>query len=164
MRMRRRGPGLVGMAARTAVVAGTATAVSGRVARRQANRYAEKDAAYDANQQALVDQQYAAQQAAGPAPADAGGGGDYMAELEQLNQLKQQGVITERGVRGEEEADPRDLSAGPLRAAWLHARGFVDRVDDTHVGNGVTRRGEVRRATADRGDECLELVLVGRPP
>ena len=33
--MMRRGPGLIGMAARTAVVAGTATAVSGRVARRQ---------------------------------------------------------------------------------------------------------------------------------
>jgi hypothetical protein len=80
------------MAARTAVVAGTATAVSGRVARRQANRYAEKDATYVAQQQAAVDQQYAQQAAAPPA---AGGGGDYMAELEQLNQLKQQGVITD---------------------------------------------------------------------
>ena len=92
MRMRRRGPGLVGMAARTAVVAGTATAVSGRVARRQANRYADKVAQYVAQQQAAVDQQYAQQ--AAPPPADAGGG-DYMAELEQLNQLKQQGVITD---------------------------------------------------------------------
>ena len=35
--------GLLRMAARTAVVAGTATAVSGRVAHRQAERYAEKD-------------------------------------------------------------------------------------------------------------------------
>src|SRR4029078_8690153 len=53
--MMRRGPGLVGMAARTAVVAGTATAVSGRVGRRQANRYAEQDAQYTQQQVAAVE-------------------------------------------------------------------------------------------------------------
>lgn len=82
MMMRRRGPGLVGAAARTAVVAGTATAVHGRVQRRQQQKYADQDAqAYQAEQQ-----QYAA-----AAPAEP----DYMAELEQLAQLKNQGIITE---------------------------------------------------------------------
>ena len=86
MMMRRRGPGLVGAAARTAVVAGTATAVHGRVQRRQQQRYADQDAqAYAADQDA-AQQQYAA-----AAPAEP----DYMAELEQLAQLKNQGIITE---------------------------------------------------------------------
>jgi hypothetical protein len=78
MMMRRRGPGLVGAAARTAVVAGTATAVSGRVARRQQNRYAAEE------------QQTAA---AAPAPA-AADEPEYMAELEQLAQLRDQGIVT----------------------------------------------------------------------
>jgi predicted Zn-dependent peptidase len=84
----RRGPGLVGMAARTAVVAGTATAVSGRVARRQANKYAEQDAAY-MQQQAAGMEQGVQQAAAAPAAPD------YAAELEQLAQLKAQGILTE---------------------------------------------------------------------
>src|SRR5262245_29500194 len=89
--MMRRGPGLVGMAARTAVVAGTATAVSGRVARRQANRYAEQDAAYTQQQAAAMGQgmDQAAPQYA-PAPA-----ADPTAELQQLAALKAQGILTE---------------------------------------------------------------------
>ena len=80
---RRRGPGLVGMAARTAVVAGTATAVSGRTARRQQQKYASQDAA-----------------AQGQAPpmeqAPSGGGGDdTTVQLEQLAKLKQEGILTE---------------------------------------------------------------------
>jgi thiaminase len=81
----RRGPGLVGMAARTAVVAGTATAVSGRVARKQQSKYAEQDAQYMEQQGAAV-AQGAEQAAAQP---------DYVAELEQLAKLKEQGIITE---------------------------------------------------------------------
>ena len=78
--------GLVRMAARTAVVAGTATAVSGRVARRQNARWAEEDqAAYD--QQASQQQAYQAQQAP---PAD-----DKTAELQNLAQLHNQGVLTD---------------------------------------------------------------------
>jgi hypothetical protein len=75
----RRGPGLIGAAARTAVVAGTATAVSGRVARRQQNRWA-------AEEQPQQEAQAYAPQAAEP---------DYASELEQLAQLKTQGIITE---------------------------------------------------------------------
>ena len=73
--------GLVRMAARTAVVAGTATAVSGRVQRRQAARYDEQDA----QQQ----QQY---QQAPPAAAPAD---DPNAQLQNLAQLHTQGVLTD---------------------------------------------------------------------
>jgi hypothetical protein len=83
MPLGRRGPGLVGMAARTAVVAGTATAVSGRVQRRQQNKYAAQDQEYV--QQVTEPLQY---DAAPPAP-------DYAAEIEQLAQLKAQGILTE---------------------------------------------------------------------
>ena len=90
--MRRRGPGLVRAAATTAVVAGTA----GAVRHRQDQRYAAQDqAAYDqqmAAQQAAYDQQMAAQQAAAPAAPAAP---DYAAELEQLAQLKAQGILTD---------------------------------------------------------------------
>ncbi len=89
--MMRRGPGLVGMAARTAVVAGTATAVSGRVGRRQQQKYASKDAAA-AEQQAAAAEQGMEQQAAAPAAPQAT---DYTAELEQLAQLKDQGILTQ---------------------------------------------------------------------
>jgi membrane protease subunit (stomatin/prohibitin family) len=81
---RRRGPGLIRAAATTAVVAGTAGAVS----HRQQQRYAAQD-------QARYDQQMAAQQAAAPAPAAAPDVPDYAAELEQLAQLKNQGILTE---------------------------------------------------------------------
>lgn len=86
----RRGPGLVGMAARTAVVAGTATAVSGRVARRQQRKYADQDAAYVEHQAAAMEQGFE-QGAGGMAPAEP----DYTAELQQLAQLKAQGILTE---------------------------------------------------------------------
>ena len=74
--------GLVRMAARTAVVAGTATAVSGRVARRQNAKYEEQDA-----------QQYAQQQAAAPPPAPAED--DQTAKLQNLANLHAQGVLTD---------------------------------------------------------------------
>ena len=75
--------GLVRMAARTAVVAGTATAVSGRVARRQNAKYEEQDA-----------QQYAEQQAAAPPPA-APAEDDQTAKLQNLANLHAQGVLTD---------------------------------------------------------------------
>ena len=74
--------GLVRMAARTAVVAGTATAVSGRVARRQNAKYDEQDA-----------QQYAQQQAAAPPPPPAED--DATAQLQNLANLHAQGVLTD---------------------------------------------------------------------
>jgi predicted Zn-dependent peptidase len=81
----RRGPGLVRAAATTAVVAGTA----GAVRHRQEQRYAAQDQqAYD---QQMAAQQAAAYQAAPPPAAQP----DYTAELQQLAQLKSQGVISE---------------------------------------------------------------------
>jgi hypothetical protein len=79
------------MAARTAVVAGTATAVSGRVARRQNERWAAQDQAeyeQQMGQQAMAQQQYDAQQAAQPAS-------DPNAELQNLANLHTQGVLTD---------------------------------------------------------------------
>jgi hypothetical protein len=89
MPLARRGPGLIGTAARTAVFAGTATAVSGRVSRRQHKRWAEEDAAAYEQQQAAYEQQAAA----APAPAPAGEP-EYMAELQQLAQLRDQGILS----------------------------------------------------------------------
>jgi hypothetical protein len=88
MPLGRRGPGLVGMAARTAVVAGTASAVSGRVQRRQQRKYAEEDAQYVERQAAAMEQGF---EGSAAAPAEP----DYAAELEQLAQLKAQGIISE---------------------------------------------------------------------
>jgi hypothetical protein len=90
MPLARRGPGLIGTAARTAVFAGTATAVSGRVQRRQQRRWAEEDAAAYEQQQAAYEQQ-AAPPPAAAAPAEEP---DYMAELQQLAQLRDQGILT----------------------------------------------------------------------
>ena len=79
--------GLLRMAARTAVVAGTATAVSGRVAHRQNEKYAAQDqAAYD-QQQAAYD---AGQQAAAAPAAE-----DPMVEIQKLATLHEQGVLTD---------------------------------------------------------------------
>ena len=78
--------GLIRGMARTAVVAGTATAVSNRVSRRQAERWQQQD--YE--QQA----QYAAPPPA-PAPAAPAGGADMTAELERLATLRNQGVLTD---------------------------------------------------------------------
>ena len=86
--MMRRG-GLVRGVARTAVVAGTATAVSGRVARRQNNKWAEQE-------QAQYEQQAAQQpvyQEPPPAPAPAETG--EVDELKQIADLHAQGILTD---------------------------------------------------------------------
>ena len=82
-------PGLMRGVARTAVVAGTATAVSNRVSRRQANRWAAQDQQqYDQQQQ----QQYAQPQYAPPPPAPAP---DPIEQLKELAALKAQGILTD---------------------------------------------------------------------
>ena len=79
-------PMLLRGVARTAVVAGTATAVSGRVARRQNQRWAQQD------QQAYAEQAYQQPQAAPPATDDKD---RQIAQLKELADLKAQGVLTE---------------------------------------------------------------------
>ncbi len=87
-------PGLLRGVARTAVVAGTATAVSGRVQRRQAEKYAERDANIYAQREAAYEQQTAPAPAPEAAPA-AAGEDDVLAQLQKLGDLKAQGILTE---------------------------------------------------------------------
>jgi len=83
--------------ARTAVVAGTATAVSNRVSRRQANRWAQQDEqAYGGSEE-----QPAPAAAAAPAP-------DPLEQLKQLGELKASGVLTD----AEFEAQKAKILAG----------------------------------------------------
>jgi hypothetical protein len=80
--------------ARTAVIAGTATAVSNRVSRRQAERWSQED-----------QQQYGGYE---EAPAPAAAAPDPLEQLKQLGELKAQGVLTE----AEFEAQKAKILAG----------------------------------------------------
>jgi len=84
--------------ARTAVIAGTATAVSNRVSRRQADRWAQED-------QAQYDQQQQQYQEPAPAAAPAV---DPLEQLKQLGELKAAGVLTD----AEFEAQKAKILAG----------------------------------------------------
>jgi len=75
--------------ARTAVVAGTATAVSNRVSRRQAERWSQQEQGYYQQQQPYPQEQYAA-----PAPAE-DDRDRQIAQLKELADLKTQGILTE---------------------------------------------------------------------
>nr|BEK63199.1 hypothetical protein KPHV_04260 [Kitasatospora purpeofusca] len=81
-------PGLLRGVARTAVVAGTATAVSNRVSRRQAGRWAQQEPA-------------AAPAPAAPPPAAAAPAAPTMEE--KLDQLKDLATLKDQGVLTEEE-------------------------------------------------------------
>jgi hypothetical protein len=110
MRGRRGRPGLAGTMARTAVIAGTATAVSGGMRNKQAAsaQQAADAEAYQQQQQA-IQQQAAAEQAAQAAaaqaaaaappapvaPAPAAAGDDMIASLERLGALHSQGLLTD---------------------------------------------------------------------
>ena len=89
--------GLIGGMARTAVIAGTATAVSNRVSRRQANRWAQQDPGYDQQQGYQEPQpQYYAQPAPAPAPAPAAAAEpDPISQIRQLADMKAQGILTD---------------------------------------------------------------------
>jgi hypothetical protein len=77
-------PGLLRGMARTAVVAGTATAVSNRVSRRQANRWAQQE-----------EQQYAQPQYEQTPPPPAAAAPDTVSQLKDLADLKAQGILTD---------------------------------------------------------------------
>lgn len=84
-------PGLIRGVARTAVIAGTATAVSNRVSRRQANRWAQQDGY---GEPAYEEQpQYAAPPPPPPAPPAAAP--DPIAQLKELGELHASGVLTD---------------------------------------------------------------------
>ena len=84
-------PGLLRGMARTAVVAGTATAVSNRVSRRQARRWGAQEPAYQ-------EDPYAGQAPPAPAPP---AGGDRVQQLKDLADLKAQGVLSEEEFASE---------------------------------------------------------------
>jgi hypothetical protein len=87
----------------TAAFAGTATAVSGRVQRRQAEKFADRDAQIYAEREQAYAQQTQAQQPvyqepaqqAPPPPAAAPAEDDTVAKQQQLGELKAQGVLTD---------------------------------------------------------------------
>ena len=89
-REERRGPGLVGVMARTAVVAGTATVVSGSIREKQVEGAQAKQAAA---------QQQAAAAAPAPAAAPAADSGamtsEMITQLKQLAELHTQGILTD---------------------------------------------------------------------
>ena len=82
-------PGLIRGVARTAAIAGTATAVSNRVSRRQAGRWAAQEDQQAAQQQAAPPEQYAPPPAAAP-PADMDA---KLAQLKDLAALRDAGVV-----------------------------------------------------------------------
>jgi len=91
-------PGLLRGVARTAVIAGTASSVSGRVQRRQAEKYADRDAAVAAQRTQSYEEQMAA---AAPPPAAAAPAAaplpttDLVSQLKSLAELRDQGILTE---------------------------------------------------------------------
>jgi hypothetical protein len=83
-------PGLMRGIARTAVIAGTATAVSNRVSRRQAGRWSQQDQA----QEQQYAQQAPQQVYAAPPPAE-DAMDNKLGQLKELAELKDQGILTE---------------------------------------------------------------------
>lgn len=86
-------PGLIRGVARTAAIAGTATAVSNRVSRRQAGRWAEQEQQQQAQQ--APEPQYAAPPPPAPASEPAVDMESKLAQLKELGELKTAGVLTE---------------------------------------------------------------------
>jgi hypothetical protein len=89
-------PGLIRGVARTAVVAGTASAVAGRVNRHQQEKWATQD--QQQYEQQMYEQQQAQQQYAPPPPPPApapAGGSDMIEQLKQLGALHDQGILTD---------------------------------------------------------------------
>jgi hypothetical protein len=82
-------PGLLRGVARTAVIAGTATAVSNRVSRRQLNRWSDQD------QQQYAQDTYQQPAYYQPPPAPAPAAADPVAQLTQLAELRSQGILTD---------------------------------------------------------------------
>lgn len=87
--------GLIGGVARTAVVAGTATAVSNRVSRRQAQKWSAQSQQAQASQPPPPPPPAPVAAAPAPAAAPAASQADTLEQLKQLGELKAAGVLTE---------------------------------------------------------------------
>jgi Short C-terminal domain len=88
-------PGLLRGMARTAVVAGTATAVSNRVSRRQARRWSQQGDEYMPGRVQYADQPPQQQQQYEPEPAPTPPAADPIDQLKELAELKNQGILTD---------------------------------------------------------------------
>jgi hypothetical protein len=90
-------PGLLRGIARTAVVAGTASGVAGRVQRRQAKKYAQSDAQIYADRQQAYQQEVSARNPYPPQapPPAAGPRPDLAQQLKELAALRDQGILTD---------------------------------------------------------------------
>ncbi|MGW2486332.1 SHOCT domain-containing protein [Streptomyces sp. NPDC001606] len=86
-------PGLLRGVARTAVVAGTATAVSNRVSRRQAGRWAQQD--YEQQQSQAAPQQPPPPPPPPAAPAADDDMSQKIDQLKQLGDMRSQGILTQ---------------------------------------------------------------------
>ena len=93
-------PGLIRGVARTAVIAGTATSVSNRVSRRQYNRWSQQDE-QQAQQEAEPQPPPAPSEPAPAAAAAPAAGDDRIAKLQQLGDLKAQGILTDEEFAAE---------------------------------------------------------------
>ena len=91
-------PGLIRGVARTAAIAGTATAVSNRVSRRQAGRWAAKEEQAAPQQPAVP--AYAPAPTAQPAAATMD---DKLAQLKQLGELRDAGVLSDAEFEGQKD-------------------------------------------------------------
>jgi len=90
-------PGLLRGMARTAVVAGTATAVSNRVSRRQAQKWSDQGSQYQPVQRVGYTEPVSYQQEpAPPPPPPAAPAADPIQQLKDLAELKNQGILTEQ--------------------------------------------------------------------
>ena len=97
-------PGLLRGIMRTAVVAGTASAVAGRVQRHQARKFADRDAQTAADREQAYEEQMAPQEQMGPQeqyaqpappPPPAAPQADMIGQLKQLAELRDQGILTD---------------------------------------------------------------------
>ena len=147
-------PGLMGTMARTAVIAGTATAVSGSVSRRGQQRAAAQQQSAAEQQQAMTDQaaaqaaaQLQAQQAQAPqvaAPA-APSTDDKIARIKELGELKTAGLLTDEEFAAEKaKVLASELSCPGRSLTWL--------------------MGGVRRARCGRGGGCARAAGRGAGP
>ena len=91
-------PGLLRGIARTAAVAGTATAVSNRVSRRQAGRWAAKEPQPEYQQQAPADQPPPPPQQQAEDPMT-----QKLAQLKELGELKAAGVLTDAEFQAQKQ-------------------------------------------------------------
>ena len=141
-------PGLLRGVARTAVIAGTATAVSNRVSRRQARRWGDQDAAAGARSDAC----------AAPAPA-APAARPGRPQLRELAKLRDDGILTEEEFADAEAQDPgltRHGRAMIQGAVMFAVRPAVATVD-------VARRGEreLRRRAGDGLGRATIAIIDG---